>query len=182
VFIQNYHGYPAAQLTVDAVTELVCSIDGVSYVKEEALPAGQRMSELIERAGPSLEGVMGGLAGRFMIDEFARGACGTMPACEITDVHDAIWLALEAGDVESARTIHARALPLLTMEWLYGAAVYKEVLRRRGIIDHATVREPGATALDARDHLELDSLLELLRDDLHRPSADAASRMPERIQ
>src|SRR5436190_3889488 len=54
VFIQNYHGYPAAQLTVDAVIELVSSVDGVSYVKEEALPAGQRMGELIERAGSRL--------------------------------------------------------------------------------------------------------------------------------
>ena len=35
------------------------------------------MSDLIERAGSSLDGVMGGLAGRFMVDEFARGACGT---------------------------------------------------------------------------------------------------------
>ena len=68
------------------------------------------------------------------------------------------------------------------MEWLYGAAVYKEVLRRRGIIDHATVREPGAAALDAQDHRELDALLELLRDDLGRPSADAPSRTPERVQ
>ena len=109
VFIQNYHGYPAAQLTVDAVIELVCSIDGVSYVKEEALPPGQRMSELIERAGSSLEGVMGGLAGRFMIDEFERGACGTMPACEITDVHVAIWRALEAVTWRARPSTPARA-------------------------------------------------------------------------
>ena len=38
-------------LTVDAVAELVCSIDGVEYVKEEALPAGQRMTELIAPGG-----------------------------------------------------------------------------------------------------------------------------------
>jgi dihydrodipicolinate synthase/N-acetylneuraminate lyase len=171
VFIQNYHGYPASQLSVELIGELVSTIDGVDYVKEEALPPGPRMSELLLQAGDALQGVMGGFAGRFMIDEFLRGACGTMPACEIVDVHVAIWRALEAGDVDTARAVHGRALPLLNMEWLYGAAVYKEVLRRRGIIASATVREPGALSLDRRDSDELDAVLALLKDQFisHQP-------------
>ena len=72
---------------------------------------------------------MGGFAGRFVIDEFVAGSCGTMPACEVDDVHVAIWRALEAGDIDSARDLHARALPLLNIEYLYGPAIYKEVLR-----------------------------------------------------
>jgi dihydrodipicolinate synthase/N-acetylneuraminate lyase len=174
VFIQSYHAFPATQLSVDLIADLVRTIDGVEFVKEETLPAGQRMTELLECAGPSLRGVMGGFAGRFMIDEFLRGACGTMPACEIVDVHVAIWRALEAGDVNRARAIHARALPLLNLEWLYGPAVYKEVLRRRGIIDCATVREPGAGTLDARDSEEIDAVLDLLRDDLDGALSPAA--------
>ncbi len=164
-FIQSYHAFPATQLPVELIADLVRTIDGVDFVKEETLPAGQRMTDLIGCAGPSLRGVMGGFAGRFMIDEFLRGACGTMPACEIVDVHVAVWRALVSGELDRARAIHARALPLLSLEWLYGPAVYKEVLRRRGIIDHATVREPGAATLDARDSQEIDAVLDLLRED-----------------
>jgi 4-hydroxy-tetrahydrodipicolinate synthase len=82
-----------------------------------------------------------------------------MPACEVTDVHVALWNALEAGDAVKAREIYTRLLPLLTLEWLYGAVVYKEVLRRRGILDHAGVRGPGFHRLDAFDHQELDAIL-----------------------
>ena len=32
-------------------------------------------------------GVFGGAGGRYITDELARGACGTMPACELTDLH-----------------------------------------------------------------------------------------------
>jgi 4-hydroxy-tetrahydrodipicolinate synthase len=107
---------------------------------------------------------MGGFAGRFVIDEYLRGSCGTMPACEVLDVHVAIWRALEAGDVELARDLHTRALPLLNIEYLYGPAIYKEVLRLRGVIAGSAVRDPGAARLDARDREELDAILDRLQD------------------
>jgi 4-hydroxy-tetrahydrodipicolinate synthase len=159
VFIQNYGPPVGTPLSAAFMVELVETIDGVSYVKEETLPAGQVMTEVFRLAGPRLRGVMGGMAGRFLLDEYRRGACGTMPACEITDVHVALWNALEAGDEPRARAIFNRMLPLLNLEWLYGAAVYKEVLRRRGVIARATLRGPGLATLDAFDHRELDAIL-----------------------
>jgi 4-hydroxy-tetrahydrodipicolinate synthase len=164
IFVQTYHRYPATALSIDVLGELVAAVDAIEYVKEEILPAGQRISQLISQAGLSLQGVMGGFAGRFVIDEYLRGSCGTMPACEIVDVHVAIWRALEAGDEERARDLHGRALPLLNIEYLYGPAIYKEVLRRRGIISTAVVREPGAARLDARDRDELDAILRRMQD------------------
>lgn len=159
VFIQNYQPPIGTPLSAAFMVRLVEEIAGVEYVKEETLPAGQVMTEVLRLAGPRLRGVMGGMAGRFLIDEYRRGACGTMPACEVTDVHVALWNALEAGDEARARAIYDRLLPLLNIEWLYGAAVYKEVLRRRGVLDQAALRGPGLHALDASDHRELDAIL-----------------------
>jgi 4-hydroxy-tetrahydrodipicolinate synthase len=164
VFVQTYHRYPATVLSIEVLAELIGRVDAIQYVKEEGLPAGQRMTQLIGRTGSSLSGVMGGFAGRFVIDEYLRGACGTMPACEVVDVHVAIWRALEAGDHERARDLHARALPLLNIEYLYGPSIYKEVLRRRGIIATAAVRDPGAARLDSRDREELDVILRRMHD------------------
>lgn len=160
VFIQNYPAPIGTPLTAEFMSELVRQIDGVEYIKEETSPPGQVMTRILELAGPRLKGVMGGMAGRFLLDEFRRGACGTMPACEVTDVHVALWNALEAGDEARARAIFNRLLPLLNMEWLYGATVYKEVLRRRGVLDTATLRGPGMSTLDAFDHQELDRILD----------------------
>jgi 4-hydroxy-tetrahydrodipicolinate synthase len=159
VFIQNYPGPIGTPLSAAFMARLVQEIDGVTYVKEETVPAGHVMTEVFALAGPRLDGVMGGMAGRFLIDEYGRGACGTMPACEVTDVHVALWNALEAGDDALARSIYNRLLPLLNIEWLYGAAVYKEVLRRRGVIECAALRGPGMHTLDVFDHRELDQIL-----------------------
>lgn len=159
VFIQNYSAPIGTPLSAAFMLRLVREIDGIEYVKEETLPAGHVMTALLAAGEPRLHGVMGGMAGRFLLDEFARGACGTMPACEVTDIHVALWNALESGDLALARSIYNRLLPLLNIEWLYGAAVYKEVLRRRGVIDGATMRIAGVQAFDAYDHRELDAIL-----------------------
>ncbi len=159
VFIQNYPAPIGTPLAASFMSDLVQQIDGVEYIKEETSPPGQVMTHILGSAGPRLKGVMGGMAGRFLLDEYRRGACGTMPACEVTDVHVALWNALEARDERGARDIFNRLLPLLNMESLYGATIYKEVLRRRGVLDTATLRGPGMSSLDSFDHEELDHIL-----------------------
>lgn len=159
VFIQNYQAPVGTPLNAAFLSRIVREVDGVEYVKEETLPAGHVITEVFRQAGPRLKGVMGGMAGRFLLDEHRRGICGTMPACEVTDVHVQLWDALEAGDDKRARAIYQRLLPLLTIEWLYGASVYKEVLRRRGVIRSTVTRDAGLHTLDEFDHRELDAIL-----------------------
>jgi len=159
IWIQNYVAPVGTPMSPAAIANLVREIDTVSYVKEETALAPQVMTQTKELAGDALEGFMGGMAGRFLLDEYARGACGTMPACEVADAHVAVWQALEAGDDELARQRFRLLLPLLTYEAMYSMVVYKEVLRRRGVIDNARVRAPGAAKLDEHNHRELDQLL-----------------------
>lgn len=160
VFIQNYGPPVGTPMPARFIADLVQQIEGVEYVKEETPLAVHLMSELLSVAGPRLKGIMGGMAGRYLFNEVRRGACGTMPACEVTDVDVLIWNALEAGDMVRARQVHNRLIPLLNIEAMYGAAVYKEVLRRRGIIEHAMLRGPGVVTLDSFDQQELDAILD----------------------
>jgi dihydrodipicolinate synthase/N-acetylneuraminate lyase len=160
VFIQNYGPPVGTPMSARFMADLVQQIEGVEYVKEETPLAAQVMTELLSLAGPRLKGIMGGMAGRYLFNEVRRSACGTMPACEVTDVDVQIWNALEAGDLVRARQLHNRLLPLLNIEAMYGAAVYKEVLLRRGVIEHATMRGPGLVTLDDFDQQELDAILE----------------------
>lgn len=159
VFIQNFQAPVGTPLSAALMARIVREVDGVEYVKEETMPAGHVMTEVLALAGPRLKGVMGGMAGRFLMDEYRRGACGTMPACEVADVHVQLWNALEAGDEPRARGIYNRLLPLLNIEFMYSVSVYKEVLRRRGILECAAVRAAGAYPLDEADHRELDCIL-----------------------
>ena len=46
----------------------------IRYIKEEALPSGQRLTAVRARAPASLLGVFGGAGGRYITDELRRGA------------------------------------------------------------------------------------------------------------
>ena len=141
------------------LARLLREIPGVEYLKEETAIAPQVMSQVQALAGEALKGMMGGMAGRYLLDEYARGACGTMPACEVTDAHVAVWNALESGPQDEARRLFRELLPLLNIEAMYSFVVYKEVLYRRGIIACPKTRAPGAPTLDEPSGRELDLIL-----------------------
>jgi 4-hydroxy-tetrahydrodipicolinate synthase len=133
------------------------------------------MTAVRDRVGGALKGMMGGMAGRYLLEEFRRGACGTMPACEVADAHVRVWQALERNDEVEARRLHAMLLPLLNYEAMYSFTIYKEVLLRRGVISSARTRVPSAGVLDAENHRELDVLLRDLEPLLSATAAAHAS-------
>lgn len=159
VFIQNWGGPAGTVMTAHQMTRLITEIDNVSYLKEETANAGHLMTTVLATAGDACAGIMGGIGGRYLMDEFWRGACGTMPACQTTDVHVTIWNALDAGNLDKARRTFNRLLPLLNMEAAFGPIVYKEVLKRRGVIANTTLRSRRDSGLDEYDHKELDEIL-----------------------
>jgi 4-hydroxy-tetrahydrodipicolinate synthase len=159
--IQNFYPPLGTPMSAQFVMRLVRELPNVPYVKEETLPEPLKISQLLaEAAGePRLRGVFGGQGGIFMLDELRRGACGNMPACHATDALVAIWDAWSAGNEAQAQALHDRLLPLLSLERCYGGtAVYKEVLRRRGVIRSAVLRSP-APSLDEMALRELDRIL-----------------------
>ena len=162
VWVQN-HVPPVGTPMSAATLDYLLQIDGVEYVKEECKHAGHLMSEVRDLARDRLKGFMGGRAGRHLLNEFQRGSDGTMPACEVADLHVELWRRLEAGETKQARVLYEAMLPLLTMEDEYGVAIYKEVLLRRGVIASTFVRQPGIAILDSADLRELDAVLSRLR-------------------
>lgn len=141
-----------------AVVDVMRNVPALTYVKEECLPAGQRITQYVANASRDLRGVFGGAAGRFVMDELARGAVGTMPSCEIPEVHVALMRAYRDGDVARARAIYNRMAPLLMLTSVFRAAGVKSVLRMRGVIASELCRDP-VSGLDERDHRELHAIL-----------------------
>jgi dihydrodipicolinate synthase/N-acetylneuraminate lyase len=159
VVIQDFIPPIGTPMRPEFMARLLREIPQVRFLKEEAILPGHVMTRTRELAGPALEGTMGGQGGRFLFDEVARGASGTMPACQITDIHVDIWNLIEAGDMPAARALFNRALPLLNFEWMFSVALYKELLRRRGVIETSVCRAAPAE-LDELDLQELDAILE----------------------
>ena len=159
VWIQDYVPPIGTPMPPPLLARLLREIPGVDYLKEETAFAPQVMTQVKALAGDALKGMMGGMAGRYLLEEYRRGACGTMPACEVADAHVAVWESLEAGQDEEARRRFTQLLPLLNLEAMYSFTVYKEVLYRRGVIACPKTRAPGAAVLDEEASRELDLIL-----------------------
>ena len=168
VYIQNHEPIgagpgprPGTPMSAELMARMLKELPNVRYIKEESAQTGSKLVRVLELAGEDCWGIMGGKAGRYLLDEYRRGACGTMPACESTDVHAQLWNTLDAGNEAGARLLFKELLPLLNYEALFGAAVYKEVMYRRRIIASPYKRLPGLV-LDAYDQQELDRILDEL--------------------
>lgn len=106
---------------------------------------------------------MGGAGGRFVVEEYLRGACGSMPSCELVESHVAIWDLFQAGDISGARVILSRLMPLLNIGSVFRQSSVKRVLAKRGLIESAYFRDNNPT-LDALDCREIDAIVHSLED------------------
>jgi dihydrodipicolinate synthase/N-acetylneuraminate lyase len=163
LFIQNHDAPAGTRMSPELVSRIVRELPHADWIKEETVPAGHAISYEIASCGPKLRGVMGGLAGRYVFDEQARGACGIMPACESADIQVGIWNLLVSGQEEAARALFARLLPLLNLEAI-SAGVYQTVLHWRGIFESDFLRSSLSSPLDAADRRELATVVHGLRD------------------
>jgi 4-hydroxy-tetrahydrodipicolinate synthase len=158
IMLQNAPAPMGAGLAPASVAAIATSVPGVRFVKEETLPCGQNVTRIMDAACGAIDAVFGGAGARYVIDELARGAAGTMPALEIADVHVRMVRAFEAGDVAEARRLYNVTLPLLAFQMVFRVRATKEVLRRRGLLMHAGARAAGPVP-DAQDLRELRDLL-----------------------
>jgi 4-hydroxy-tetrahydrodipicolinate synthase len=158
ICVQNYNLPMGTPMSAEVLARLCRELEGVDYIKEETLPEPRQISRTLEAAGGACKGVLGGQGGLYLLDEYRRGACGNMPGCHTADVLVNIWKKLEAGDQTGARGLFNQVLPLMNYERLYGVAVYKAVLHRRGLIATTVQRAPGG-GLDVHDLAELETIL-----------------------
>ncbi len=158
IILQNAPAPRGSDLSPQAIVEIIRALPQVAYVKEETLPAGPAISHIIAHAPQTLRGVIGGGGGRYILDEYARGATAAMPALEIAGEHVAIDRALNAGRRDEARKIYVRTLPLLVLQAVYRMRLTKHVLARRGVIDGVGVRA-STPDLDATAMADIDANL-----------------------
>lgn len=170
IMLQNAPAPNGAGLSPEAVAAVTAQVPAIRTVKEETLPCGQHVTRILA-AATTLDGVMGGAGARFILDELARGACGTMPALELADAHVALWRAWQRGDRAEARRIYTLTLPLLAFQMTFRVRATKEVLKRRGLLTHTGARAAGPK-LDAGDMAEIGELLATAAPTLamHRPA------------
>ena len=160
LMVQNAPAPMGLGLSAAQVVDIARGNPAISWVKEENMPCGQRISDLLA-ADVQLEGVFGGAGGRYIVDELVRGAIGSMPAAETPEVHVALMCAARASDLEEVRRLYEALLPILLMQAVFRWRLTKEVLLRRGLIKSTFTRAAGPE-MDQTDKQELGLVLERL--------------------
>lgn len=158
LMLQNQPKPIGAGLSPEEVGAIVFAVPQIRYVKEETPPCGQHLTRILAVTNGAIDGIFGGAGGRYITDELARGAAGTMPAAELADIHAALVHAWKSGDVATARTLYALSLPLLNFQAIFRMHMTKAVLHQRGVIRHTDVRGKGPS-FDDGDRRELGELL-----------------------
>jgi 2-keto-3-deoxy-L-arabinonate dehydratase len=159
VMVQDAPASTGVTMPVSLIAEL-SKIDGVDSVKVETQPTTPKVGAV--RAATAADFVvLGGQNALFVLEEYARGAEGTMPACEFPDLLAPVLRQWGAGETAAARGSFARLLPLIRFGLQPGIAwsIHKHVLVRRELITSAAVRPPAVDA-DAATLAWLDDILD----------------------
>lgn len=154
IVFQDHPGSTGVHLSLELVLRLVEVLPTIVCIKQEAVPSPPRVAALIERLDrrvPILTG-LGALYGGF---ELLAGADGFMTGFAFPEVLQA----MVGADVERAWSIYCHYLPLMVFENQPGVAIRKEIFRRRGMIENATVRGP-APPITAFANGQLDQVLD----------------------
>ncbi len=174
IVLQDFPPANGVTLSAQAMSDLVATVPSIVTIKLEDPPTPIRIGQTLALIQDQAT-ILGGLGGVYLLDELRRGSSGTMTGFAFPEILMAIWRAWNAGDTQAAMGTYYRWLPLIAFEGQpkIGLAIRKELLRRRGLIDYATVRQPAQVVNDGIVE-DLNATLSALDLDPSRPLSDAA--------
>jgi 4-hydroxy-tetrahydrodipicolinate synthase len=160
IVVQDYPPISGYAMEAALLARIAHEIPAARTIKLEDPPTPLKISRILALEPGIPIQILGGLGGTFMLEELLAGAAGVMTGFAYPAILVKVMAAFTAGNVDGAANIFYRYVPLIRFEFQegIGLAIRKEILRRRGAIDSATIREPGAK-MDSGTLAALDRLL-----------------------
>ena len=145
-------------MSAEMLAALAEQIPNARTLKLEDPPLMEKISAI--RAATDQFAIFGGLGGMFFLEELERGASGTMTGFAFSEILVAVYDKFQKGERAEAERIFDHYLPLIRFENqpVINLTIRKELLRRRGAIDCADLRNPFVP-IDAGTHGEIDAIL-----------------------
>ena len=164
IMVQDAPLMTQVPMPVPLLARMAREIEHVRSAKVEAPATAPKIGSLKTALGADVANfdIFGGLNGQFLIEEYQRGAVGTMPSSDMTSMYVAVWNHLEKGETPQAWAKFTQALPLIRYELQPGLGVSaaKHNLVAAGILKSAKVRNP-TQSLDQAGLAELKVLREM---------------------
>lgn len=164
VMIQDNPRSTGVTMTTDFLLSAYREIQNFRYLKVECPIPVRKLKDLVRLTEGDLKTYTGN-GGIFAVDGFLNGAWGIMPGVVTAGSFVKIFNACKAGQIDKARDIFENILPLVWYEdqsLEFYIACEKVLLKKRGVIEHPLLREPGCDLSEA-EISELMSLYERLK-------------------
>ncbi|MGH9490389.1 MAG: dihydrodipicolinate synthase family protein [Terriglobales bacterium] len=163
IVVQDYPPISGYAMEPELLARIVREAPAAQTIKLEDPPTPRKIAALRRLCGDGVR-IFGGLGGTFLLEELLAGCDGAMTGFAYPEILLAITQAFHQGRQDRAADVFYRYVPLMRFEFQegIGVAIRKEVLRRRGLLAHATVRPPGPQ-LDTGTAAQLDRLLTWLQ-------------------
>ncbi|MCM4155761.1 dihydrodipicolinate synthase family protein [Gramella sp. AN32] len=137
------HQLSDISLPVDFLAKLSHNLDNLKYIKLESGNIIHKGRELLAHPDSGLDGVFGGNSGVFLPEEYQAGCCGTMPACYMPEIFRNTWDLLADDHYQEAVSYFSGFSRLTAYEKdVANHCLWKEILKAKGVIAHATIRGP----------------------------------------
>lgn len=157
---------PISGFTMEPVllARIAKEIPKARIIKLEDPPTPLKTAQIMQVADGVPVDILGGLGGVYLLEELLAGASGAMTGFAYPEMLVEIVSLFHAGKLEEAADAFFRYVPLMRFEFqqAIGMAARKEILKRRGVLESATIRAPGAL-MDASAHRSLDFLLDWMK-------------------
>jgi dihydrodipicolinate synthase/N-acetylneuraminate lyase len=151
-----------AQISPQMVAELSDELEGVVACKMETPPTPGRIAATVDAVKGKIN-VLGGGGATYLMEELSRGGTGTMPFSSTPAEFVEIFKLYGNGNIEEAKKVfETRIAPLchlVSMAPELAIGFHKQILKKRGLIESSSVREPAAHP-DSRTQKDIDALLE----------------------
>ena len=160
VCLQDFPLTTGVTMSVETFTRLVADFPQLVMLKHEDWPGLNKITA-IRNAGGRRVSILCGNGGMFLPEEVERGADGAMTGFAYPEMLVGVVELTKAGKHEAAHDLFDAYLPIVRLEQQQGGAglaLRKEILRRRGAIASAALRQPGPR-LPPQAHAELDRLI-----------------------
>jgi 4-hydroxy-tetrahydrodipicolinate synthase len=162
IVLQDHPAMSQVHLSVELILRLVREVPSIAAIKAESVPSPPKIAAIkAAMASGRKVAVLTGLGALYGIFDLEQGSDGFNTGFAFPEVLGAILNEFRQGNVEAARQIFTRYLPLLVFEQQPGVAIRKEILRRRGLLTSNRVRHPGGT-IDAATAEQLAHLLDAM--------------------
>ncbi len=146
IVVQDFPPISGFTMEPSLLVRIAKDIPAARTIKLEDPPTPLKTARIVEAAHGLEISIFGGLGGVFLLEELMAGGAGAMTGFAFPEVLVDIVSRFKKGDVDGAAGVFYKHVPLMRFEFQegIGMAIRKDVLRRRGLIESAYTRPPGA--------------------------------------